>query len=591
MGRIPDELVDKIIHESDIVEVISEYVSLKSSGKNFMGVCPFHSDKGPSLSVSREKQLYHCFGCGASGNVLGFIMRIKNIEFIDALRFLGEKIGVSIEQKKEHTENPRFKLKDEMYRINIEAARYFFRNIYNVKAAYNYFLSRNMEDKTIKKFGLGYSLDSWNSLESYLAKKGFSKDIMLKAGLIIKGKNATYDRFRNRVMFPVFDYRGRVIGFGGRVLDDTKPKYLNSPETDIFLKGTNLYGLNFAIKNKVPDSIIIVEGYMDCISLHQAGITNVVASLGTALTESQAKLIKKYTENVYVCYDSDSAGKTATLKGMDILQNVGCNVKVISVPVGKDPDEFIKLNGVDSFNNLINNALPIIDYKIHLAREKYDLKNMEDSLKFTKRVAYILSSLNSEIEIQYYGKKIAEETGIPQSSIIEDIKKLKRKNNYYAKNNEEEKENNVSNYKIEPAFKKSEQMLLTLCLKSKDYFEYIKGRISVGEFITPFYKIAADFLYKRLENEEKIIPNSLLGNFSTSYEISEVSLIFNKVVPNDISTDLIDDYIKVIKKHNIEDKIKSIKIQIKKYEKNGEKQKSLELFNKLILLQRQLDTL
>lgn len=593
MGRIPDELVDKIIQENDIVDVISEYVSLKSSGKNFMGVCPFHSDKGPSLSVSREKQLYHCFGCNASGNVLGFVMRIKNVEFLDAMRVLSERIGVSIESREDTYENPKFKIKDELYRVNIEAARYFFKNIFKAKNAYEYFLSRHIEEKTIKKFGLGYSLDNWNSLENYLLKKGFSKDIILKAGLIIEGKNGTYDRFRNRVMFPVFDYRGRVIGFGGRVLDDTKPKYLNSPETTIFLKGTNLYGLNFVIKERVPDSIIIVEGYMDCISLYQAGITNAVASLGTALTENQAKLIKKYTNNVYVCYDADAAGKAATLKGMDILKSVGCNVKVIRIPKGKDPDEFIKSSGIDAFKDLIKSALPVIEYKIYLAREESDLNSREGSLKFAKKASYILSFLDSEIEIQYYGKKVSEEVGIPESSIIEDIKKIKNKNKSkdFSKNNHEKKENHVIDSKIEPGFKKSEQMLLALCIKSKDYFRYIMGRISTGEFITPSYKLTANILYFKLENDEKIVPNDFLSNFNTNEDINDVSLIFNREIPQDINNDLINDYIKIIKRHNIETRIRNINIHIKKCEKNGENEKTLELFNQLILLQRQLDML
>lgn len=586
MGRIPEELIDKIIQENDIVDVISEYVSLKNSGKNFMGVCPFHLDKGPSLSVSREKQLYHCFGCGASGNVLGFIMKIKNIEFLDAIKFLGDRIGVSIEDRKENTQSKSFKLKEQIYRINTEAARYFFSNIFNNKTPYNYLTSRKIEERTIKRFGLGYSLNNWNGLENYLLKKGYSKDIMLKAGLIIKGKKGTYDRFRNRIMFPVFDYRGRVIGFGGRVLDNQKPKYLNSPETDVFLKGTNLYGLNFAIKDKVPESIIIVEGYMDCISLYQAGITNVVASLGTALTESQAKLIKKYTKNVYVCYDSDVAGKAATIRGMEVLEEAGCLVKVIIIPKGKDPDEFIKINGVKAFKNLIATSLPIIDYKIHLVREEMDLHgSREDTLKFIKKVVKILSSLNTETEIQYYGKKISEELDISEESIIEDIKRIKRTK----KITQSSKNTNI--FKVQPAFKKAEEMLLILSLKSKDYFTYIRERIDTEEFITSTYKTVAKYIYNKLENNEDIVPNKVLSFFSNSEDIKDISTIFNKEIPDDINNDLVEDYIRIIKKYNMEEKIKNVKIQIKKYEKNGESQKALECFNKLILLQRQLDML
>ncbi|MEG0372170.1 MAG: toprim domain-containing protein, partial [Clostridium sp.] len=376
-------------------------------------------------------------------------------------------------------------------------------------------------------------------------------------------------------------------GFGGRVLDDTKPNYLNSPDSEVFINGTNLYGLNFAIKQRVPESVIVVEGYMDCISLYQAGITNVVASLGTALTENQARLLKKYTENVYVCYDSDIAGKTATFKGMEILESVGCNVKVIRIPMGKDPDEFIKTNGTNAFKELIDEALPIIDYKIFLAREEIDFNSMEDRLKFTKKVAVILSFINSEIEIQHYGKKISEEIGIPEVSIIEDIKRIKQKRN----NTSNGKESIVKYFKSEPAFKKSEQMLLALCIKSKDYFHYIKGRISLEEFITPSYKVTAKFFYEKLDNGEEIKPNNILLNFYTPDSINEVSQVFNKSIPDDINYRIVEDYIKVIKKHNIEDKIQNTKMQIKKYEKDGENQKANELISQLILLQRQQGTL
>ncbi|MEG2892959.1 MAG: DNA primase, partial [Clostridium sp.] len=572
----------------DIVEVVSDYVSLKKSGRNYMGVCPFHSDKGPSLSVSREKQLYHCFGCGASGNVLGFIMNIKNMEFLDAIKILGDRVGISVESR-EAAVDPKFQMKDNIIRANTEAARYFFASLRNDKTAYEYLARRGIKNSTINKFGLGCSNNTWNSLEQFLTKKGFSKDILLKSGLIIKGKNGTYDRFRNRIIFPVFDYRGKVIGFGGRVLDDSKPKYLNSPESEVFVKGTHLYGLNFAIKDRVPESFILVEGYMDLIALSQAGITNVVATLGTALTLNQAKLIKKYVNDVFVCYDSDVAGKAATIKGMDILEGVGCSVRVIRIPKGKDPDEFIRNNSIEEFNSLVSKATPVTQYKINLIKEKYNLKRQEDVLYFTKEVVQELATIKSEVELSYYVKLISENTGILEESIISDVNKLKNKDTNQNESHQSQVDTKVSNIKREPAYKKSEQMLLSLCLESRDYFSHIRGKISEEEFITPMYKHLASIIFPSLNEGIEVIPNNILKNFNSQIDIQEASRVFTKEVPEKINISIIDDYINVLKKYKFDKKIQSTKNEIKSLEKNGEFEKATELINNLIILKSSKD--
>lgn len=591
MGRIPDELVNRIIEENDIVDVISEFIPLKNSGSSFMGVCPFHLDKGPSLSVSREKQLYHCFGCNASGNTIGFIMSIKNIGFLDALEYLANRIGISIEKERSAEKTSDFKMKNEIYEVNREAAKFFLSNLFKNKKAHDYLISRGIDEKTIKRFGLGYSLNDWKALEKHLIKKGFSKDIVLRAGLTIKSKNGnTYDRFRNRIIFPVFAYKSnmnaknKVIGFGGRVLDDSKPKYLNSPETPVFFKGTNLYGMNFVIKDRVPESIIIVEGYMDLIALNKSGITNVVASLGTALTESQAKLIRKYTRDVYLCYDSDSAGQKATFKGINVLSKEGCNVKIIKIPSGKDPDEFIKYNSVEGFKEIIKKALSIIDYKLAIAKEGFDFKNDQHISEFARRAVKIISSLNSEVEIQYYAKMISEEIGIKVQKILDDVRR--NKNNIGQK----EKAEDISST-IVSGYKKSEALLIAICLNSKDYFKYIKEKVNVEEFVTPCYKILLDILYKSLEKGEDINESNILAKFETKNDINDVALAFSKEIPNDINKNTIDSYIKVIKRYNIERQIKDINNKIKYYEKNGDNKKTLEFFNQLIILRKQLGML
>lgn len=596
MGRISEKTIERIIQNNDIVDVITEFVPLKKAGRNYMGVCPFHNDKGPSLSVSQEKQLYHCFGCGASGNVLGFIMKLRNLEFLDAIKYLGDKAGIKLDNE---PEDPRTKfendLKESLYKINIEAARFYFNNLFKENEALNYFRNRSLDDKTLKKFGLGYSPNSWDSLLKYLRSKGYNEELILKAGLILKKTKGTgyYDRFRNRVMFPVFDIKGRVIGFGGRVLDDSKPKYLNSPETPVFLKGTNLYGLNFIIKSGLPENIIIVEGYMDCISLHQHGINNAVASLGTAMTNEQAKLIKRYTRDVYICYDADAAGKTATLRGLDILTAVGCNVKVINIPRGKDPDEFIRINGVEAFKKLIEDAVPIIDYRIQRAREGKNLKDPRDKSDFINEVSNILSTMKNEIEIQVYATKVFDETGINISSILTEIDKLKNNDDNNKNNNLNKRNNNKSGniYILEPAYKKAERWLLRLSLIDQSYYDYIKSRLLPQEFISSSYSTAAHYIFERLDRHENINPQDLLLKYTNQEDIDDISQIFyDKKLPED-TFKLIDDFIKNIKGLNIEAKINELTLEIKKCENENDINKSAILSQELILLRKQLNLL
>jgi DNA primase len=593
MGRIPEQTIERIIESNDIVDVISEYVALKRSGKGYMGVCPFHNDKGPSMSVSQDKQLFHCFGCGASGNVLGFIMRIRNMDFIDALKYLGDRAGIQIEYKEEDPSAKRENIvKDKIFQINIEAARFFFKNLPQNADAYNYLKGRGIDEKIIKKFGLGYSPNDWHALLNFLKSKGYDENLIFKSGLILKGNKGYYDRFRNRIMFPVFDIKGRVVGFGGRVMDDSKPKYLNSPETPVFVKGTNLYGLNFVIKSGLPDSIIIVEGYMDCIALHQHGINNAVASLGTALTVEQAKLLKRYSKNIFVCYDSDEAGKAATLRGLDILTQLGCDVRVITIPKGKDPDEFIKLNGVDEFKALVENALPVLEYKLKRAREGINFKDPAQKAKFVSATAKILSETENEIQIQTYSSKIYDETGVDVKSILDEVKKIKEQK----QNKENNKWNNRNNingniYNAEPAYKKAEKQLLRLCLMNDDYFKFIKNKISIDDFISDVYKTTAAFVFEKLEYGEDVKPNDILVNFHNENDINDVSQIFHSEELHEDVYKLIDDYVRTIKRFNLESKINEITVAIKRYEDNNEFEKSADLIQNLIGLQKQLDLL
>ena len=480
--QISEEILEKIKSQNDIVDVISERVRLKKAGRNFTGLCPFHNEKTPSFSVSQEKQIYKCFGCGEAGNVISFVMKDKNLPFIEAVKYLANRANIPLKLGNGEQSQSNRK-KELLYKVNVEAAKFFFSNLMNNQNAKEYFLNRGIKEETIKKFGLGYANDSWNSLMFYLRKKGINDGLLEEAGLISvnKEKGRKYDRFRNRVMFPVFDYQGKVIGFGGRVLDDSKPKYLNSPETLVFQKGTNLYGLNFALKHNMSERyFVIVEGYMDLISLHQYGITNVVASLGTALTINQARLLKRYADKVVISYDADLAGQMATLRGLEILRTAGFDVRVLSIPQGKDPDEYVRSNGREAFLKLINNAEPLIDYRIKKAEEGIDFKNSQSVILYSKRIMDIISDLDP-IEKDVYIKKASENTGIKEQALY-DILKIKMKDNRendFRNNKEEDR----SKLYVEPGFLKAERTLLKMMLENEEYLQYIEERISENDFI------------------------------------------------------------------------------------------------------------
>ena len=482
--QISEEILEKVKEHNDIVDVISETVKLKRAGRNFTGLCPFHNEKTPSFSVSPEKQIYKCFGCGEAGNVITFIMKNRNMPFIEAVKYLADRVNIHIDTNR-RSEDPKAKKRNLLYNVNVAAARFFYSNLKKSKVAKDYFLRRGIKEETITKFGLGFAMDSWNSLLNHLKRLGFKEELLDEAGLISTSVKTgkKYDRFRNRVIFPVFNYRGKVIGFGGRVLDDSKPKYLNSPETLIFQKGTNLYGLNFALKGKMNERyFIIVEGYMDLISLHQQGITNVVASLGTALTPEQARLLKRYADKVIISYDADVAGQTATLRGLNILRDAGFDVRVLNIPDGKDPDDFIRSNGKEAFLGLVKNAESLIDYRIRKAGDGINLEDSAELVKYGKRVTEILADVNP-LEKDIYIKKISEKTGIREQTLFDLLSKEMTKN--INKNNfMNNKEENGTKLYVEPPFLKAERALLKLSLED-EYFDEIHKLISNEELILP----------------------------------------------------------------------------------------------------------
>ncbi|MBK1812853.1 DNA primase [Clostridium sp. YIM B02505] len=575
--KISEELLEKIKEQNDIVDVISESVRLKRAGRNYTGLCPFHSEKTPSFSVTQEKQIYKCFGCGEAGNVITFVMKTRNLSYFDAARFLAERANIPLESESPGKSKINWK-KDLLHKINTEAARYFFSNLQNVKMPKEYFLRRGITENTIKKFGLGYSADSWNSLLNFLKKKGYKEDVIIESGLAVKSeKGRVYDRFRNRVMFPVFDYKGKVIGFGGRVLDDSKPKYLNSPETLVFQKGTNLYGLNFAIKKGIPERyFIMVEGYMDCISLHQYGITNVVASLGTALTTGQARLLKRYADRVIISYDADIAGQNATIRGLEILRSAGFDVRVLTVPQGKDPDEYIRSNGREAFLRLIDSAQPLIEYRLFRAREGINFNDNEEIIKYGERVTEIIADLNP-VEKDVYVKKIAEETGLREQSLYDLLSKKMTKNNESSINMNNKEEFGTKLY-VEPAYIKSERSLLKI-MSNKEFYEHIIGHISREDLILDSHKKIFTIITSLFEEGKEDIHSLIEFRCDDGESLKEWILIreIETMITESNMEKIINDYIKEIKKQSLENYKKEILHKLKLSEEKGLFRESIEL--------------
>ena len=585
--RISEEVIEKIKEENDIVDIISEHVRLKRTGRNYSGLCPFHHEKTPSFSVSQDKQIYKCFGCGEAGNVITFLMKLKNLSFVEACEFLAERAKIDLHiNENDNSKN----ITKKLYDINTEVARFYFNNLRNNTKVIKYLNDRGLSSKIIANFGLGYALDSWNSLYDYLRSKGFSELDMYSLGLISKSKHGNYyDKFRNRVMFPVFNAKGKVIGFGGRVLDDSKPKYLNSPETVLFNKGTNLYGLNFAIKNNTTKRYIMVEAYMDCISLHQAGITNAIASLGTALTVSQAKLIKKYTNKVYIAYDSDLAGQNAANRGLDILTSEGLEVKVVDIEHGKDPDEFIKKYGKDAFLHLLEKSLPLEQYKINKARKETDFKDEKSLNNFINKISDILISL-SPIERNLYVKKISEEVNVDEAAIYDVLNEKNAKNKKNENKVNRKEKYSLKLYREEPSVKAG-RALINLLINKKG-FQYIINELKTENILNEVHKKMFDLIIENREMNSETLKKKL--------ELSCQDLDMNKEFVNVNEFKLIsleedeeikvyvNDCIREIKKSRLEESKREIMNNIKRLEEQGMFEESIRFAQNLVEIEKRI---
>lgn len=422
---IDERFLDELNARCDIVDIVSRYVSLKKKGSNYFGLCPFHNEKTPSFSVAPDKQMFYCFGCGKGGGPVRFIMDAEGLDFTDAVRFLAKEYHMEVP---ETGSSPRTRhLRERTLQALTEAARFFYAQLYSPQGvqALEYFQKRRLSRKTMNNFGLGYAPDSFHALLDAMTQKGFTREELEAAGLITRGENGTYfDKFRNRVMFPIIDIRGDVIAFGGRVMDDSKPKYLNSPETIVFNKRRNLFAMNRAKKTK-SEYFLLAEGYMDVIALHQAGFDSAVASLGTSLTEEQARLLSRHTKTVIVCYDADTAGQSAAQRAIDILKKTGIRVKILKIPGAKDPDEFIKAKGPDAFRKLIEQSDNDVRYRIEAAKDKYDFTEDDQRILFLREAAGIIALLDSEVEQDVYTTSTAKLAGVTPEAFRQEVKQAK----------------------------------------------------------------------------------------------------------------------------------------------------------------------
>ena len=521
-----DEIIEEVRSRNDIVDVISAYVKLQKKGSSYFGLCPFHNEKSPSFSVSRQKQMYYCFGCGAGGNVFTFLMEYENYSFVEALRYLADRAGVDLpEQEYSEAERRRADEKAVLLEIHKRAAQFYYVQLKSSQGeqAMAYLRGRQLGDDTIKAFGLGYSSKFSNTLYQFLKSKGYADDMLAKSGLItMDEKHGPHDKFWNRVMFPIMDANNRVIGFGGRVMGDAKPKYLNSPETLIFDKSRNLYGLNRARTTR-KSYFLLCEGYMDVISLHQAGFTNAVASLGTALTAGHASLIRRYVQEVYLTYDSDDAGTRAALRALPILKDAGITAKIIRMEPYKDPDEFIKNLGAEAFEERIEKARNGFMFSLEILERDYDLKSPEGKTGFLNEAARRLGRFEEEIERNNYIEAVAEKYHTGYEELRRLVGKMAVREGL-AKPVQRSKTAGVK--EKEDGIRKSQKILLTWLVSDEKIFGQIKDYISPEDFSDGIYRKAAGLLFQQYHDGE-INPARIMNYFTDEEEHREVAALFH----------------------------------------------------------------
>lgn len=561
---LSDEFLDDLRRRADIESTVSSYVSLKRKGKILTGLCPFHNEKTPSFTVYPETQSYYCFGCGNGGDVITFIRNIENLDYMEAVKLLADRHGVSMPQ--DGYDSGLSKKRTEMYGANREAARFFHAKLYSPEGrqGLEYFYSRGLTDDTIRRFGLGYAPDSWHDLENYLVSKGYSQQLLYEANIlrstVKNGKRYYYDAFKNRAMFPVIDLRGNVIAFSGRRIHDADSdrKYVNTSDTLVYKKGSNLFALNFAKKSK-SDSIILCEGNLDVISLHQAGFTNAVAGLGTALTEEQAHLLSHYAGEIFICYDSDEAGQKATRKAINILGKTTLKVRIIHMTGGKDPDEIIQKFGAEGFKRCLDSAANDVEFSLLSERSKYDISSPAGRSDYLKAAAAVLASLNSPVELDIYISRLSEEFSVNKDAVAAQVKierekrAKKQKNEFYREVrdsviNQGDKINKVNTQRAKALrAAKAEEILIASFMSDPELYRKLESKLTPELFVTDFNRRVFSAISERIKDGRPVG----LSFFASEFTPEEISVIARiETVSTDISNSVreCEDCINVLKK-------------------------------------------
>lgn len=558
-----EEKIEQVRSQSDIVEVIGSYVKLKRSGSGYMGLCPFHSEKSPSFSVNPARQMYKCFGCGVGGNVITFIMEYENYSFPEAMEYLAERAGVDLPKKEMTAQQKRQEsLRTSLLEINTKAARFFFAKLKSTqgKIGYDYLKSRELTDETIVHFGLGYAGQGGNELYQYLRQQGYHDEVLKETGLFKMDERGVYDKFWNRVMFPIMDVSNHVIGFGGRVMGEAKPKYLNSPETKIFDKSRNLFGLNYAKQGK-RKNFILCEGYMDVIALHQAGFTNAVASLGTAFTQQQANLLRRYTDEVLLTYDSDGAGVKAALRAIPILRSVGINGKIVHMEPYKDPDEFIKALGAEEFEKRLADAQNSFFFEIEIAKRQYDIADPEQKTKFYHEIAKKLLIFTEKVQRDNYLEAIAAKYGIPKEDLRDLVIRYSSQMPEGYTEPASQRQQQRQNKKEDPGIGYSYRLLLSWLIESPELYKSVSQRITPEDFFDENYHIVAQMLYEQLEHDE-LLPAKIINHFQDVESQKMVAEMFQTEFSTKMSREekekALNELIIRIKEYSIEQRMRNL---------------------------------
>ena len=598
MIRYSDEIIEEVRQNNDVVDIISQYVHLTRKGRNYFGLCPFHNEKSPSFSVSPDRQIFHCFGCGVGGNVYTFLMKIEGITFKESLEQLAERANIQLPTLENNADTAKEELKSKVYKVNEFAAEFYHKNLYQpiAKIGQEYVKKRKMNKETLEAYRIGFS-GRFDELYKALKAEGFGEKEILESGLVNKRDNGTYiDRYRERLIFPICDVRGKVIGFGGRILDDSKikdpkfpqPKYINSPENVVYSKGRHLFGLNVAKKDSTK-KLLIVEGYMDVISLHQRGITNVVGALGTALTEQQGWLLRKSTEQVILGFDADGAGQTAIARSMEILQKMGCDMRVLQIEGAKDPDEYIVKFGEGRFKLAMDNAISLVEFKVKNLKKDLNLESTGDKIKFLNEIAKILSKVENTMEREIYIEKIAKGYNISKEAIYAEVNKLiyaGSKDEKILQNKKIEEKHIEKQEKtiIEEDLERRENTIIAILLdNNKNIFEEIKEQIKPEDFKNEINRKIAKQLYDELEKEDSNI-NKLIDTFDEETQ-SHITMLMATDYEIENIDKAVEDILIKYEKERLDNRKKEILKQLE-IEQDQEKKMKLgkELSNIIITL-------